>query len=127
MQAMNLFYISMALILMKTAALNPPNFFTLRNILSSRAVVSTVLNEVNTEFVNENVLLYELTNQTHKLTIDLFYGITFIASLYLQYKYFTSIEKRLSGTQMFSNIQDKTRAFLFIIMIVFTKNIQNAI
>ena len=124
---MNLFYILLVSFLCEGGALNPPNLFTIRNLLGSRAVISTVLNEVNSEFISENMLLYEITNQTHKLTIDLFYGITFMASLYLQYKYFTSIEKRLSGTQMFSNIKDKTRAFLFIIMIVFTKNIENAI
>jgi hypothetical protein len=101
--------------------------FTLRGIIGSRAIASTVLNEINNELINENAIISELTNTAHKVEFELLYGITFAVSIYLQYKYFTYVEKRWSNVEMFSNIKDKTRTILFIFMLVFTKNIQNAI
>jgi len=122
-----LFYILIISLCARSQSLVPPNLSSIRGILGSKMVMSTILNEVNSEVVSENIILYELTNQTHQVEIDIFYGITFMLSFYVQYKYFAYIDKRLSGVKMFSNIQDKTRIILFIFMIVFTKNIQNAI
>jgi hypothetical protein len=99
---------------------------SLKAIIGSRAIASTIFNEVNNELIKENILTYELINNSHKLETTLFYGLTFILSIYLQYSYFTYIEKRWSGVEMFSNIQEKTKWALFIFTSVFTKGIENA-
>jgi hypothetical protein len=101
--------------------------FTVRNIIGSKAVLSTVINEVNNEIVNENALISQITSINHNIQIDLFNAAIFTTAIYVQYKYFIYFEKKLSGVEMFSNIQEKTRTVLFIFMLVFTKNIQNAI
>jgi hypothetical protein len=101
--------------------------FTIRNIIGSKAVLSTVINEVNNEIVNENVVISQITSINHNIQIDLFNALLFTTVVYVQYKYFIYFEKKLSGVEMFSNIQEKTRTVLFIFMLVFTKNIQNAI
>lgn len=100
---------------------------SIRNIIGSRAVMSTVINQVNNELVNENTIISEITSSYHNLQYDALYALMFICSLYIQYQYFIYFDKKLKGTEMFSNIQEKTKTILFIFMLVFTKNIQNAI
>jgi hypothetical protein len=89
--------------------------------------MSTVINEVNNELVNENAIISEITSSYHNLQYDTLYALMFVGSIYLQYQYFIYFDKKLKGTEMFSNIQEKTKTILFIFMLVFTKNIQNAI
>jgi hypothetical protein len=101
--------------------------FTIRNIIGSKAVLSTVINEVNNEIMNENALISQMTSLNHNIKLDIFNAFVFSAVVYAQYRYFIYFEKKLSGVEMFSNIQGKTRTVLFIFMLVFTKNIQNAI
>jgi hypothetical protein len=101
--------------------------FTIRNIIGSKAVLSTVINEVNNEIVNENAVISQITSLNHNLQTDLFNAAIFTAAVYAQYRYFIYFEKKLSGVEMFSDIQGRTRTVLFIFMLVFTKNIQNAI
>jgi hypothetical protein len=100
---------------------------SIRNIIGSRAVMSTVINEVNNELVNENTIISEITSSYHNLQNDALYAVMFIGSLYLQYQYFIYFDKKLKGTKMFSTVQERTKTILFIFMLVFTKNIQNAI
>lgn len=103
------------------------SMFSLRTIIGSKAVLSTVITEVNNEMVNENIIISEITSVHRNIPIDAFNAFIFIGAVYLQYRYFIYFEKKLSGVKMFSNIQEKTRLILFIMMLVFTKNIQNAI
>jgi hypothetical protein len=103
------------------------SMFTLRNIIGSKAVLSTVINQINNEVVNENVIINELTTYKHNIPSDIFYAILFVGTIYIEYKYFAYFDKKLSGVQTVSSIQEKTRTVLFIFMLVFTKNIQNAI
>lgn len=109
------------------AILLKEGMFTVRNIIGSKAVLSTVINEVNNEIVNENALISQMTSLNHNIKVDIFNAALFTAAIYVQYRYFIYFEKKLSGVEMFSNIQEKTRTVLFIFMLVFTKNIQNAI
>ena len=100
---------------------------SIRNIIGSKAVMSTVINQINSELVNENTIISEITGSYHNLKYDALYVFMFMISLYLQYQYFVYFDKKLKGTEMFSNIQEKTKTILFIFMLVFTKNIQNAV
>jgi hypothetical protein len=103
------------------------NFLSLKNIVSSRAVISTVTNQINNEFLNDNILVNEIISPTHNYKLDLFYSIIFILSIYAQFKYFTYLDDKWKGVKSYSTIQEKTSIILFIFMMVFTKNIQNAI
>ena len=103
------------------------NLMSLRNIVSSRAVISTVTNQFNNEFINENMIINEIVNPKHNIPLDLLYGAVFLTSIYIQYRYFTYFENKWKKIKQYSIIEDKTSIFLFVFMLVFTKNIQNAI
>jgi hypothetical protein len=78
--------------------------FTIRNIIGSKAVLSTVINEVNNEIVNENVVISQMTTLNHNIKVDIFNAVLFTTVVYVQYKYFIYFEKKLSGVEMFSNL-----------------------
>ncbi len=103
------------------------SFISLRNIVSSRAIISTVTNQFNNEFINENMIINEIVNPKHNIPLDLLYGAVFLTSIYIQYRYFTYFENKWKKIKQYSIIEDKTSIFLFVFMLVFTKNIQNAI
>jgi hypothetical protein len=103
------------------------NLMSLRNIVSSRAVISTVTNQFNNEFINENMIINEIVNPKHNIPLDLLYGAVFLGSIYIQYRYFTYFENKWKNIKQYTIIEDRTSLFLFIFMLVFTKNIQNAI
>ena len=100
--------------------------FSLRNLIGSRAVISGVLNEVNTEIISENNLISEITSINHNFQQDAFYAVIFVASVYLQYQYFIQFDKKLQDVKMFSDVKRKTKSIILIFMLVFTKNIQDA-
>jgi len=100
--------------------------FNVRNLIGTRAVVSSVLNQINSEIIGENLILSELSNNTHHYLEDTMYFILFSFSLYLEYKYFTNLEKKWSGVAEYNSIQDKTKTILFIIISVFTRNVEHA-
>ena len=103
------------------------SMFSVRNIIGSKAFMSTVVNQVNNEVFNENVIITELTSAKHNIPVDIFYSFLFVSAIYVQYKYFIYFEKKWSGIETYTNMQERTRTALFIFMLVFTKNIQNAI
>jgi hypothetical protein len=103
------------------------SFSSLRNIVSSRAVISTITNQFNNEFLNENMIINEIVNPKHNIPLDLLYGAVLLTSIYIQYRYFTYFENKWKKIKQYSIIEDKTSIFLFVFMLVFTKNIQNAI
>ena len=54
------------------------NFVSLKNIVSSRAVISTVTNQINNEFVNDNIIVNEIMSPIHNYKLDIFYSIIFM-------------------------------------------------
>jgi len=103
------------------------NFISLKNIVNSNAVLSTVISQVNNEVINENLIMNEINNNKHNYNLDLFYSLAFIYSLYLQYKYFSYIDNKWKDIKAYSIIKNKLNIFLLIMISVFTRNVQNAI
>ena len=101
--------------------------FSVRSIIESRLVASTVLTELNNEFSKGNIIITSIPDTSGSLINDIFSGIAFILSIYFQYTNFMYIEKKLSGTSMYSDIHERTKIAFFIFTIVFTKDIENAI
>jgi hypothetical protein len=101
--------------------------FSIRSIIESKLVVSTVLTEINNEFSKGNIIITDIPTSNSLLINDLCTGLVFVLSIYLQYANFMYIEKKLSGTSMYSDIQEKTKLAIYIFTIVFTKSIENAI
>jgi len=103
------------------------NFISLKNIVNSNAVLSTVISQVNNEVINENLIMNEINNNKHNYNLDLLYSLAFIYSLYLQYKYFSYIDNKWKDIKAYSIIKNKLNIFLLIMISVFTRNVQNAI
>jgi hypothetical protein len=106
------------------------NPFSLRNILSTRAVFSTMMEKISSELVSENVVINEINKIDYNHHIDII-TVTIIAVGLLgiasnAYNLSTPQTQRLERIEMFSRIQRTTSTFLFIFMLIFTKNIDSA-
>jgi len=109
---------------------------TLRNILSTRAVFSTVVEKISSEMVSENVVINEINKIDYNHHIDIItvtiiaVGLLSIASnAYNSSRRQTQTQtqiQRLERIEMFSKIQRTTSTFLFVFMLIFTKNIDSA-
>ena len=107
------------------------NPFSLRNILSTRAVFSTMVEKISTEIVSENVVINEINKIDYNHHIDII-TVTMIAVCLLSIAsnaYNSSIitqTQRLERIEIFSKIQRITSTFIFVFMLIFTKNIDSA-
>jgi|LauGreDrversion4_1035100.scaffolds.fasta_scaffold117454_1 predicted transcriptional regulator with HTH domain len=101
--------------------------FNVRNIVSSQAVLSTVNSQVNNEVLNFNFATAEMSGFRYHPELELLYLGTAVISVYLQYKYFSYIENKWKNVETYSSTQKITNKILLILMIVFTKNVENAI
>ena len=102
--------------------------FTLRNILSSRAIFTTISERITYEIFNENVLMQEFNQITYNHNFDIIAASVFIVGA-INVLYSPSKEKKekLENIEYFSNIKDTTSKYFFIFMLIFTKNIESAI
>ena len=99
---------------------------TLQSIIASQAVLSSITNKINTEIISENTIVNMFKQlQTHA-NEDILYGLVFAGSLYSQYKY-NSYNDKLQDIEVFTITQRRTNTFLLTVLIIFTKNIENAV
>jgi hypothetical protein len=116
------------LLIVQSAAFNPIEGLTsIRNIVNSRAVLTTVSDKFAGEFIGENVMLYELSSARHNIPLDILYTALCFGSFYSQFKYVSFFENKWRNVPQYTKMQDKTKLVLFVLATVFTKNIQNAI
>jgi hypothetical protein len=96
-------------------------------MISSRAIVSTVTEQVNYQMINDNVLFSELTHSTFHPVRDLFYITIFATSSIIQYQLMRAKNEKWLAIQTYTDVQKVTNQLIWIILIVFTKGIDNAI
>ena len=99
----------------------------IQNIINLNARFTALTNSLNSEFINENLIINEISRLEYHHQINIVYLLLVIAGFYTKYNYNQKIENKWENLEMFSNTQKDTRKFLLIFMIVFTKNIDNAI
>lgn len=106
-----------------------PNFQlrNIKNIISSNAVFTTFTNSMNSELMNENLIITEMNRLEYHHQLNILYLVFFAVSFYLSYSYNQKIENKWENLEMFSRTQKNTRIVLLMFMIVFTKNMDNAI
>lgn len=98
-----------------------------KNIIKSNAVFTTFTNSMNSEFINENLIINEINNFEYNHQLNIIYLSLILGCFYARYNYNQKIENKWGNLEMFSDTQKNTRKYLLIFMIVFTKNIDNAI
>jgi len=104
-----------------------PNINNVKNIVHSNAVFTTFTNSMNSEIMNENLIINQMNHFEYYHQLNIVYLVLFVTSLYVSYNYNQKIENKWENLEMFSKTQKNTRIILLIFMIVFTKNIDNAI
>ena len=99
---------------------------SLQNILASRAIVTTFGEHIVEEvFTNSNVIQQVLLDHSKtQINLDLFYLL--ILGIVLNNAK-TSIGKKLTDVTVFSNVQKKTNIFVLVLLIIFNRNVENAI
>ena len=104
-----------------------PNINNVKNIVHSNAVFTTFTNSMNSELMNENLIINEMNRLEYHHQLNILYLVFFAVSFYLSYSYNQKIENKWENLEMFSRTQKNTRIVLLMFMIVFTKNMDNAI
>lgn len=99
---------------------------SLQNILASRAIITTFGEHIVEEvFTNSNVIQQVLLDHSKtQLNLDLFYLL--ILGIVLNNTK-TTINKKLNNVTMFSDVQKKTNIFVLVLLIIFNRNVENAI
>jgi len=101
----------------------PPS--SLQSIVTSRAIISTFSEKIGEELMTSNYVFQDILidHSKHQLNMDLFYLIIlgFVLS-----NARTNVSK-LSNWEWFSDIQKKTNILILVLMIIFNRNVENAI
>jgi len=100
------------------------NPFTLRNLLSSRAIFTTISEKISYELVNENTIFQLNYSYNHNVDI-ITTSIVMICAINM-YMQPAKQKEKLATIEYYTNIQNITAKFLFIFMLIFTKNIESA-
>ena len=103
------------------------NMSNLQNIIISQAIMSSVANKLNLEIVNDSNLLYEFRRLQYNPSEDVLYGLIIAGSFYSQYKYSNYIDNKLQNIDVFLRTQRNTNAFMLAFIMIFSKNIENAL
>ena len=102
-------------------------FSTLEAIVSSKAFASAVVNRLNIEAVNENILINDIMHHNTHIEADILYFIFITGSVLYRATEQEKVTQKLTQFDTFSTVKKRTNVYLFILAIVFTRNIENAI
>jgi hypothetical protein len=105
----------------------PDGLVSLRNIVSSRAILSSLAQEVYHEFVDVSFATMEVSSGGSHWKTSLLYGAMLVASLIFQYKSVLYFENKWKNLEGYSSTRKVVNNLLVVFMIVFTKNVENAI
>jgi hypothetical protein len=99
---------------------------SLQNILASRAIVTTFGERVSEELLTNSNLLQQVIvdHSRNQVNMDIFY---LIMLGFVLNNARTQVNKRLSDVTWFSDMRKKTNILFLVIMIIFNRNVENAI
>ena len=100
---------------------------SLRNIIASRAVLSSIANRVYSEVVSENLLTSELQRLLINPSHEVISTGLIVYFIYLYYNNSIVNENKLEKIQMFSKTRKLLNQIIVVLIYVFSRNIQNAI
>ena len=106
---------------------NFKNINSLQNIISTKAITSAIGERFNIEAYNENFIISDIVNHNTHIEADILYFIFITGSLFYRFNNEDNNIKKFEQLEGFSIIRRRTSKCLFILAIVFTRNIENAI
>ena len=106
---------------------NIRNINSLQNIVSAKAITSAISERFNIEAYNENLIISDIMHHNTHIEADILYFVLITGSLLYRSNIDDDSIKKLEKFSSFSTIRRRTNKCLFILAIVFTRNIENAI
>jgi len=100
------------------------NPFTLRNLLSSRAIFTTISEKISYELVNENTIFQLNYSYNHNVDI-ITTSIVMICAINM-YMQPAKQKEKLATIEYYTNTKNTTSKYIFLFMLIFTKNIESA-
>jgi hypothetical protein len=98
----------------------------IKGIISSKGIITGFMTAITEEVLNDNYFMRELIFNHKGTNMDIVYFGLLIATI-INKKNVDSIYSRWNHFEMFSNMEKNTRLLFLVIMIIFNRNIENAI
>ena len=123
-------YIFLFLILtqQQVRAWNIKNYVNLQNIVVSSAIMTTVTKRINSELINETIVMNDITNiNRHSQQINIVLDSLLVLYLVTQYKSALSYDQKFVNIELYSETQKTANKFILVVLFVFTRNVETAI
>ena len=104
------------------------NYINLQNIVISSAIMTTVTKRINSEIINETIVMNDITNiNSHTQQVNIILDSLLVLLLVTQYKTAINYDQKFLNIELYSETQNSTNIFILIVLFVFTRNVENAI
>jgi len=104
------------------------NYINLRNIVISSAVMTTITKRINSELINETMLMNDITNiNSHSQQMSILFDSLLVLLLVTQYKNILTYDQKFVNIELYTETQKSANKFVLVVLFVFTRNIENAI
>ncbi len=116
------------LLFQQIVAWNMKNYINLQNIIISSAVMTTVTKRINSELINETIVMNDITNiNSHTQQINIVLDSLLVLFLVTQYKNISTYDQKFVNIELYSETQKTANKFILVVLFVFTRNVENAI
>ena len=116
------------LLFQQIVAWNMKNYINLQNIVISSAIMTTVTKRINSELINETIVMNDITNiNSHSQQINIVLDSLLVLFLVTQYKNTLTYDEKFVDIELYSETQKTANKFILVVLFVFTRNVENAI
>ena len=116
------------LLFQQIVAWNMKNYINLQNIVISSALMTTITKRINSELINETIVMNDITNiNSHSQQINIVLDSLLVLFLVTQYKNTLTYDEKFVDIELYSETQKTANKFILVVLFVFTRNIENAI
>lgn len=116
------------LLFQQIVAWNMKNYINLQNIVISSAIMTTVTKRINSELINETIVMNDITNiNRHSQQMSILFDSLLVLFLVTQYKTTLTYDEKFVDIELYSETQKTANKFILVVLFVFTRNIENAI
>ena len=116
------------LLFQQIVAWNMKNYINLQNIVISSAIMTTVTKRINSELINETIVMNDITNiNSHSQQINIVLDSLLVLFLVTQYKNTLTYDEKFVDIELYSETQKTANKIILVVLFVFTRNVENAI
>lgn len=103
------------------------NAFTpVRNIITTQAFSSSLINNINQEFITDGGVMKDLLQYHYHIPADILYTSMFMATLYYQLSTLDD-KKNWEDIALYKTYRRRFNMILMVMFVIFVRNIDNAI